>query len=416
MADSNQISLYGGDLKIKVSLQDANMEFYILAQQFIHYIRSEAFSSIGRPSVGLYIPNAELKFLVAGTGRFLKLIQDSKVRIEITLIKSDEANAKENTYFYKATNFDYVFNGANIEVTMYMISDIGDFMNLSAMTSYKDMSSIQAIYKATELANIEIAKDSIESSYTTNDTMTWIQPNISYLQFVSNVLRHINLQGDDAEVSQEQDNTSSQKGDLILGAFNNDKLRLISYAKSMETPAEIGFYVANKSYLSANGVKTPYQAKNIRVESSLGLYEFLADVKGIPIIRVVGENRNNSLLSSIFNIFSPSSSKKATTSNRVLPPKIDCGNTHKNYWQSAFNNEKMISQIYRNVLYATIDNILITDELNILDSAQIDLSNVGEKDNNGISLKGNFIVLGINKYIDKEQISNQVIVSRAEYQ
>ena len=88
MADSNQISLYGGDLKIKVSLQDANMEFYILAQQFIHYIRSEAFSSIGRPSVGLYIPNAELKFLVAGTGRFLKLIQDSKVRIEITLIKS----------------------------------------------------------------------------------------------------------------------------------------------------------------------------------------------------------------------------------------------------------------------------------------------------------------------------------------
>lgn len=395
MADYNKI--YLPHCSLTIELEGGSSSLTLDTKNFIHYIRDEFYSTIGRPSVGLSIPVAELKFKHYDVSNIIKLITDPDIRI---VIGYAEANTLPTTiYQYLISNYDLTYSKSEVTVTLYLLADLGEFITESRQASYADQTFIDAI---DSLGTIKIVNDDNISS---DDSQTWIQPNITDYQFVSNSIRHAKASSD---------------GDIILSAINYSSsdmqsLRVRNYSNIIKDSNSSTVYITTGQLTNSiiNSYKNAYYADSILVESSIGAYQYVTSVASIPTLKILDDNTEST---NIFSTFFSGGKSTATVfeSDRIQPSKLDCGNTHDNYWQIRVANEKKLADIYRNIYYIEISgtNFVDTQMINILDAVFVDIS-LGEGDDaSQTDLSGKGVVLGVSRYIDDKGVHTRLTIAK----
>lgn len=404
--------------KAEITIRTASLsvglaKYYISSQNFIHYIRDEQYAMVGKPRIGLSLPTGELKVALDTPQSALKLLRADAVKVDI---KTESTFGKELTLTYDVTNYDFEIKGAGVIATLYMIADLGDLINKTAQQAYGDesnpVSSIKAVYDAVSNIRIDLDADTnatqkVDEFFATEDKQVWIQANSTYLEFIANTIKHCNV-----------------KDDLILCAINQKKLKLISYNEAMkktQDKVEAYIYLATpKGQGSINKDAVQLLASSVNLESAMGVYSYLTGVKEIPQIKIL-ENKQN-IFDKILSYLpsakknDPSEDSNPLATERIVAPLIDCGNTHENYWGAQFANERKLAKIYRNIVYITVDGVVIDDSLNILDTAHVDLRGLSQNDKESLPfLDGNFIVLGISRYVSHSIVSNRIALGRESY-
>lgn len=433
MSDNNgAVNLKGCSLNITINtfkLENNNEtktgdDLTISSPNFIHYIRDEQFAVIGKPTIGISLPTAELKINIGIPQDAIRLLQADRTKVSVEIVQGDD-NADTFTSNYIATNFDIEQQGNNSIVTIYLIADLGDFINKSIQKAYpadgkEQITSIKAIYEAMkDFAGVidietdtEAKENEIKETFDTDDKQVWLQFNTPTYQFIANVLKHCN----------------PKNQDLILGAINHNKLKLVSYnsviskdKKDIKTLIYANLPKdARGQFHEDNIVFTP---ASVKLESSMGVYDYMLGIETIPQVKIL--QNSTTMFDKITSLFKKQDTKKgkppneAFESGRIVATKFDCGNTHENYWNAQLANEKKLSKVYRNIVYVTIDDIVLDSKINILDTAFVNLMprNMDGDSANATNavLNGNFVVLGISRYISQSVISNRIALGRDTY-
>lgn len=395
-------------------------EYKVTSPNFIHYIRDEQFAVIGKPTIGVSIPTAELKIKIGTPQSAVSLLQADRTKISVVVSLGTDTTPLTSNYI--VSNYDINLQGVQTEITFYLIADLGDFINKSLQKAYpadggEQITSIKAIYEAMkDFAGVidietdtEAKENEIKETFDTDDKQVWLQFNTPTYQFIANVLKHCN----------------PKNQDLILGAINHNKLKLVSYNSVISKDKKD---IKNLIYASLpenersqfhkdNRVFTP---ASVTLESSMGVYDYMLGIETIPQVKIL--QNKTTMFDKITSLFKKQDTKKgkppneAFESGRIVATKFDCGNTHENYWNAQLANEKKLSKIYRNIIYVTIDNILLDSRINVLDTAYMNLKglNSSEKESSAV-LDGNFVVLGISRYISQSVISNRIALGRDTY-
>lgn len=426
MADTeNSFKVQGCEAIIKIETETTGAEpqaFQIGAPNFIHYIRDEQYALVGKPTVGISIPTGELKVSFPTPQIALSLLRADKTKVSVELSQGIETDKKEVAVKsdYIVTNFDLDIKANLVEVTLYMLADLGDFINKASIKAYcengkEPITAIKAIYDSAKDAGIEIVSDEdaqdkeIKETFETNDKQVWIQGNTPTYSFIANTIKHCN----------------PTEPDLILVAINHDKLKIVSYNATInkeKNKAKAYIYISvpeNESDINEKG--TTIIASSVNIESSLGIYNYLLGVESIPQVRMTANKET--IFGKIANLVKKTNKpKEMFESDRVIAPKFDCGNTHENYWNAQLANEKKLAQIYRNLVYVECDGVVLSNRVNLLDTAYVNLKGLDDK---GVAnevkaqpskvLDGNFIVLGISRYISQKKLANRIALGRAEY-
>lgn len=422
---TNKVKLNGfeAQIKFRTKSQSGLGNYSIATRNFIHLIRDTQYAQVGKPCVGISIPTAELKIVLDKPQSAIILLQADAVKVDIIesqLFKDNNGTATV-TETYDVTNFDIAMRGGGVELTLYMISYAGYMTTQSTIKAYgtadSPVTSIKAIYEATTQAQLTVEHDQnadgdaqVTESFKTDDLQVWIQPQQTTLQFVANTIKHCNPVNDD----------------LILSAITTDqKLRLISYNGSMnktKDKADAYIYLAlPKEDPNKNKNAVSLVASAINLESSIGVYSYLTGIDSIPQVKMLSNRQN--IFSKIGDlIFKPKAqdpnddNSDLLATKRIVAPLIDCGNTHEHYWDAQFANEKKLAKIYRNIIYVTVDGVSIDNSLRVLDTAYVNLK--GQDQAQGTAqafLEGNFIVLGISRFVSQSQTSNRIALGKASY-
>ena len=420
--NSNAFEILGCKATITIETESTTAEtqkYQIAGNNFIHYIRDEQYAMVGKPSVGISIPTAELKIVFPTPTLALGLVRADKTKVNVLLTQggdSDKDTQIDSSYI--VTNFDLNIKADAVEVTLYMLADLGDFISTAKIQAFgtedDPVTSIKAIYEAVKADSMEVVTDedaqdlTIKETYETNDKQIWIQGNIPTYQFIANTIKHCN----------------PTDPDLILVAINHDKIKIVSYNATInkdKAKAKAYIYLSkpeNESNLNTDGIML--MASNISLESSLGIYNYLLGVEAIPQVRMTANKET--IFGKIANLIKKTNKpKEMFESERIIAPKFDCGNTHENYWNSQLANERKLAQIYRNLIYIQTDGMVLSNKLNILDTAYLNIKGLDDKDSKADGgtpskvLDGNFVVLGISRYISQTKISNRISLGRAEY-
>lgn len=384
--------------------------FQIPSKNFIHYIRDEQYAVVGRPNVGLSLPTAELKVIADTPQRVMTLMQADAIKVTVTIAPAFNGQDAKNqlTHNYLVTNIDIDLKGSGVITTFYMVADLTSFTRDAVIKAYGSsddpISSVKAIYEATS-GYIQIATDTkagkqVDESFDTDDKQGWIQPNIPTFQFVANVIRHSNISG----------------GDLLMGAINNDKLKLVSYNECIardKSNADAYIYAITPSEpINPSGANLA--ASSVTLESSMGVYSYLLGVKSVPQVKILANKTNTR--EDANELTKPTGAKDPQdffTTTRVIAPRFDCGNTHEKYWDAQLANEKKLSRIYRHIAYVTIDGLLLDGSVNLLDTVYVDLRGVDtDQKTDSAVLQGNFVVLGISRYLSQKSASNRIALGR----
>lgn len=397
------------------------IKFQIASNNFIHYIRDEQYAMVGKPTVGISLPTGELKVVFPSPSYALALLQTERVAVNVELMAGGSGTDNKTSLKsdYIVTNFDIDMQGGEVGLTLYLIANLGDFIDKAVIKAYHNnnepITSIKAVYDAVancsgiEMQYDEDAQDlAIKEDYQTNDKQIWIQGNIPTYQFVANTIKHCN-----------------PDQDLILTAINHDKLKIVSYNATINKTRDkipVFIYVSKpKDETIENKDAVCLIGNKVALESSLGIYNYLLGVEKIPQVQMT--SNKETVFGKIMNLVKTGGKtpKDVFVSDRIIAPKFDCGNTHENYWNAQLANEKKLAQIYRNTVYIQVDGYVIDDSVNLLDSAYLNLKGFATSDANGDTipatkvLDGNFVVLGVSRYVSKKLISNRIALGRAEY-
>lgn len=364
-------------------------------EHFHHFIRDEFYAIAGKPSVSLTLPVGELQFSHTNIKAVSEVLDNPETRVVIGYAPAEQQPSPKDTHEYMITNYDMSYTSNRVMVTLFLVADLKEFMTKSTQKAYKNKTFVDVL-KGLD-SHIEI---DTETGLKSDDSMIWIQNNVSDYQFIANSIKHCK---------------ASDKGDVILTAINGNKLRARSFKEAIQykmTKKMVAFSTSSPKPSMIAKYRNVYNIGTIKVESSIGVYQYLLSVTSIPVLQVLDDETDEF---SIFTIFS-SPKAKAFQSDRIQSPKLDCGNTFKNYWETRLVNEKKIAEIYRNLLFIEVSgvNFCADTNLNLLDTVYLDatLDSQSESNSRVSSLTGNFVVFGISRYISTTGVVNRITLAR----
>ena len=366
---------------ISITLILDNITESIGYAEFYKFIRQESYANVSVPKVGVSIPLGELQFRLNPKSSVIDYInQGNKLKVKITYYNNKTSQSISHNYL--VTNFDYHYNYPNFVVTLYLMEDLKDFITNIQQRAFKDISFIDMIRQITS-----IPLDIDKSLLTTDDTQTWLQPNITDYQFITDSIKHSNV-----------------KDDLILSAIVNSKLRLKTINAINKTPTIERHYISTLSTTPKEKYKSTKTIPTLSVESSMGAWQYNLSIPYVPTLEILQDKTQDKTAST------PQSKYQSIWDfNRIPSCKLDCGNTHKNYWNSQLNNEKTLSNLYRYIVRVEIPNYPIID-INLLDT--IDLEVGTDSDTKSTTLSGTYAVVGLARYTSHTDNVTQISLAK----
>lgn len=379
---------------LDISIQGASSRLEVDMQHFERFVQVQDYALPGKPNIGIALPTAELCFTHSDVKAVTGLLAEKEIKVNVAI--STSQNQLGDVYKYKATNFDIQFIEGTLQMTMFLIIDLYDFIIRTDQRSYKDKTLLEVI------KDIKTIKTEIEPKLReTDDKMTWLQFGVSDYQFLAESVRHAKL----------KDPT-----DLLLTAINKDELTVTTYNEIIKKPNREKVYMSQTAdQKEAAGYRSAYSCSKTTVETSIGVYQYMLSVETIPVLKVLDDetDADKGLFSSFFR--TKGKTVNPFTSDRVQAPKLDCGNTHNDYWVTQLANEKKIANIYRNLIYLDTVNQL-TPNLKLLDAVEYRATSASTGVSPGRTvLDGTYCVFGISRYIGKQTCSSRVTIAKAEY-
>lgn len=381
-----------GEIDLKVTADGKS--FQIEQKNLKHCIIDSFYSIDGRPSVGLSLPTAELSF--SGLASEVGLVFQAK---EVLFNLSVKQKGQDTyTAKYRAINMDIDYMGLDAAVVLYCIIDLPEFINTTKQEIFLKKKSMEAIEKVAQDAKIQMKKP--KSNITTKDEMSWVRYNISAYHFISNTCKHIYLE--------------NKEPNLIMLAMNNDKLRVIDLNTQLKASMgghhddiRVELITGNSSSYTPKA-EIAYQSDKVRVESSLGLYSNLISGESQQPIIVVDNPDDHSNKWFVPSFLVPKTESPKFKTQRILPTKVDAGNTFKEYWTARLANERRALQLLRASTYIDVSQLLTN--VNILDPIKFTAIDAkGAVDSN---ISGTYIVTRCSYYISVEGCATQLVVSR----
>lgn len=389
------IAVPGGCARVLVRDLENGKDFTVNNTTLRHLIMNSTYGVPGKPNIGINIPTAELRFSIPDYTDALKLFQSKNTEVEIQIASSPEKFSGFK-YKYKIVNLDIDLEDLPV-VTLYMIYDLGKFMNEIKQKSFKDMSFMELVRNAPEtIEHIEFI-DKTEG-LETEDKMTWLRAGTSEYQFLSDSCKFINSQ-DLVLIAPAVDPSSPSKL----------KLKVVSYDKEIQKSPQVGIILGADNRANA-GYPFVVEANKFRYETSRGVYDYMigsenyTPVLRLPAQEVEEESIFTSWFKSLVKAKEPPADEVVT---RPMPVKLDMGNTHEKFWESRTANEKKMLGIYQNILYAETSSTFIENEVQVLDSVRLINDFQGRKTS---VMNSNFIILGVSKYISVNKFGCQLIL------
>ena len=306
-------------------------------------------------TVGLGIPI----FQITLRQNNFKLYNEIKVGRNCT-IKFGHTIETLNQFNFVVVNYSYgQITNEGALLTISGMLDVRDFITQPKTDFFNNKATYQV------LGALNFVKPKI--NYISDDTQIWLRPNITEKEFAEELLLHSHI----------------PDSFVIFGL--NIKKELIVYDAKKKFAEEPKTTFINKPSQSPPSIVS---YDNFTLESDNAIINhFLTD--RVQPIQTNTDWKINYITADTKAINGKNYYEVAN--KRMLPPKIDCGNCHGNYYNAEIYNLTKWSQLLNHNIYLTITQAFLTeDDLTLLDKVKLTQNHSQYKGLDNIS--GDYII------------------------
>lgn len=270
-------------------------------------------------------------------------------------------------------DYEYISEPSGYGLLLIATLDIQKFRAISEITSTVGTSA-DALRTLKHL--------SLDINYQSDDSQTWIRPNISERDFLERTLLHSYI----------------SDSDFVSSAITiESELRLLSTKSIFESNPKItlinrGVNRAGEVSFGDYGIKSNSSATS----------QFLSEGKTLNVVKLKGreDTSQNHSMTSVGG-----SDIQESWSNTPYPPQLDNGNCHENYYKARVANLSFYSQIIRNQVDVPLTNtiFLTNNKLKLLDCVAF-LPSDPSRVEMAHPLSGNYLLMTKETYFDQKTV------------